>query len=216
MEKLKDQTKANNILKKDKYHKPNITINKVYTKTGDKGKTNIIGGHEVLKSNIRIKSFGEIDELNASIAISISQINNFSPKFKNSLKEELQKIQHQLFNLGNMVATIPKDIKVSSPSICEDDIEFLEKNIDKYNSVLPILKSFVLPGGSMINSTLHLSRTICRRCERTVVELSENEQCDENIIKYLNRLSDYLFVLSRYVIHLQKIDEFLWDPNYNE
>ena len=206
-------------MKRKKYNTPKITINKVYTKNGDSGQTNIIGGHKISKANIRIKSFGEIDELNASIAMCCVFIKR---EFVGTLVSRimivdvLKKIQHQLFNLGNMIATLSEDIKGNSPAITNDDVKFVETNIDDYNSNLPTLKSFVLPGGSEINAMLHLSRTICRRCERTVVELNKNEKCNKIIIIYLNRLSDLLFVLSRYINHSMKKDEFLWDPNYND
>ena len=197
------------------YKQPKITINRVYTKTGDKGLTNIVGGHKISKSNLRVNAFGEIEELNSLIGLcSVEVIKKIDSE--HSQYRYLQRIQHELFNLGNMIATLPRDFKSNMPAIDELDIKYMENNIDMLNERLPILKSFILPGGSELSVKFHIARSVCRRCERLVVELSENENLDCLIIKYLNRLSDLLFVLSRWANHVQNIEEYVWNPNYKD
>ena len=193
------------------YKQPKITINKVYTKTGDKGLTSIVGGHKFSKSDLRIGAFGEIEELNALIGMCCVESDDI---LKNTLFPYLQRVQHELFNLGNMLATLPENHNSEMPSINDSDIVFMEDKIDAINSNLPVLKSFILPGGSELSVNFHLARSVCRRCERLVVSLSEMHEVDFVIIKYLNRLSDLLFVLSRWANCEKKIKENIWNPNY--
>ena len=195
-----------------KYKDPTFTISKVYTKTGDDGKTSLVGGQKVLKSNLRIHAYGEIDELNSVVGLCIEELKLLNHDFK-ILTESLYKIQNDLFNLGTILATEPEDMKPSMPTITIKDIEVLEKEIDKSNKDLPILHSFVLPGGSKINAFLHLSRTVCRRCERVCCGLYEEEKIDKIVVSYLNRLSDVFFVWSRLVSKLLNHEENTWDPN---
>ena len=198
----------------NKYNNPEILINKVYTKSGDKGQTYLVGGKKIAKNDIRICSYGEIDELNAYIGgcrqLIVEKSDN--SEFK-KLSNILYRIQNELFNLGNMLATLDEDIKKGMPRIEDSHIKKMENEIDYFNENLPDLKSFVLPGGSQLNIWFHISRTLCRRCERTVVSLSQKESVDGIIVKYLNRLSDGLFVWSRWVNVMQSHPEVSWNPN---
>ena len=197
-----------------KYREPNLTINKIYTKTGDSGLTSLVGGQKISKDNLRVISYGEIDELIVVIGGSIFKLIEFnSNKNFKILSQKLKRIQNELFNIGNMLATIDEDILQNMPQIESRHIENIENEIDFYNKNLPTLKSFVLPGGTDINIWLHLARTVCRRCERIVVELSNNEEIDTIIIQYLNRLSDLLFTCCRWVNYELAIKENLWNPN---
>ena len=195
-----------------KYKDPTFTISKVYTKTGDGGKTSLVGGQKVLKSNVRIHAYGEIDELNSIVGICIEELKLLDKDFK-SLIISLIRIQNDLFNLGTILATEPQDMTPSMPKITLEDIKILEKEIDEANKGLPVLHSFVLPGGSKINSFLHLARTVCRRCERACCGLYEAEKTDQIVVSYLNRLSDVFFVWSRFVAKVIDHEENTWDPN---
>ena len=201
-------------MKKD-FKKPNIRINKVYTRTGDSGETTLIGGHRLSKDNLRIKTYGDIDEVNSIIG----GVRNCLSNHLNEITElilidnRLLQIQHELFNLGTMFATLDKDMLKNLPIIDSSNIQSLENDIDKITEKLPDLKSFTLPGGSDANIWLHMARTVCRRAERKAVALSKESHVDNTAIKYLNRLSDLLFVWSRYVNILLNVNETLWDPN---
>ncbi|MGD8778266.1 MAG: cob(I)yrinic acid a,c-diamide adenosyltransferase [Ignavibacteria bacterium] len=166
---------------------------KIYTKTGDKGETSLFGGQRVSKDNLRIEAYGTVDELNAYLgqAVAVSK--------SEAIKKVLYKIQNELFTVGADLAT-PKDknIKKEIPRVNEKMVEGLENLIDEFDSKLPSLKNFVLPGGSLGASNLHIARTICRKIERRIVTLSNEENIGEYILKYLNRLSDLLFILARY------------------
>ena len=179
---------------------------KFYTKTGDLGKTSLIGGTKVFKSNIRIEAYGTIDELNSYIGLASDHLTDANSK--NILKE----IQDRLFTIGSSLACDPeKEPQMKIPDLKEADIELLEKEIDKMNDELPAMKSFILPGGHIAVSTLHIVRCICRRAERICVHLQELELfIDPLVIKYLNRLSDYLFVLSRFIGMQLKVEEIKW------
>jgi cob(I)alamin adenosyltransferase len=181
---------------------------KIYTKTGDSGKTSLIGGTKVSKSNIRIETYGTIDELNSYIGL----VSDHCPDdhSKNILKE----IQDRLFTIGSSLACDPdKEQKLKIPDLNETDIELLEKEIDAMNEKLPDMKHFILPGGHMAVSTTHIARCVCRRAERWCVNMQEQKLFIEPIIlKYLNRLSDYLFVLARYIGHLLQVHEIPWMP----
>ena len=215
MVKLKDQISRFS-LKKQKYNKPKISINKVYTKSGDGGDTYIVGGHKVSKSSLRIESFGIIEELVSSFGSCIVIIAALNDVKVILISNYLHRLQHELFNLGNMLSTLEKDYSASMPQVNEADLEYMEKIIDEINVNLPSLDSFVLPGGSELNVRFHQARTLCRRCERTIISLSKKEEINSIIIPYINRLSDLLFVLSRWAnIYFNK-EENTWNPNYKK
>ena len=161
---------------------------KIYTKTGDTGKTSLLGGQRVEKFHNRIEAYGTVDELNSFIGLLICETNNAN------IINSLLNIQNKLFNAGSKLAVEGK-ISFQIPEIIEDDIEFLEKKIDEMNEELPELKNFILPGGNRASSLAHVCRTVCRRAERRT--LSIPDESNMIILKYLNRLSDYFFVLSR-------------------
>lgn len=181
---------------------------KIYTKTGDQGKTSLIGGTKVMKSHLRIDSYGTIDELNSHIGYANDLIKDEQTNLM------LKEIQDRLFTIGSSLACDPdKEPLMKIPDLKESDVVLLENEIDRMNETLPIMKSFILPGGHPSVSFLHICRCVCRRSERICVLLQEqNEFIDGLIIKYLNRLSDYLFVLSRYVGHLLVVPEIPWKP----
>lgn len=199
-------------MSKNKFKDPNIIINKVYTKTGDRGKTSLVGGQKVSKSDLRIHAYGEVDELNSIVGIVIEELKLINHDFKH-LMNVLTRVQNDLFNLGTILATKPDDLLPSMPQISSDDIKVLENEIDKLNDSLPALNSFVLPGGSRINAYLHLARTVCRRCERISCGLNEIEKLDMLVISYLNRLSDAFFVWGRWVSLVLNDEENVWRPN---
>jgi cob(I)alamin adenosyltransferase len=180
---------------------------KIYTKTGDKGTTSLIGGTKVLKSDLRIEAYGTVDELNSYVGLCRDLITD------ETSKKTLQEIQDRLFTIGSSLACDPeKEPKMKIPDLKEEDIIFLEKEIDRMNESLPEMKSFVLPGGHSTVSHLHIARCVCRRAERCCVRLQENDQATLLIIKYLNRLSDHFFVLARFISHLLGADEIPWKP----
>ena len=181
---------------------------KIYTKTGDLGKTSLIGGTKVPKSNIRIEAYGTVDELNSFIGLTADQLTH------QTSKDILKEIQDRLFTIGSSLACDPdKESKLKIPDLKEGDVELLEKEIDKMNEELEEMKSFILPGGHVAISTAHVTRCVCRRAERICVNMKENDLFVEPlVIKYLNRLSDYLFVLARYVGHLLRVEDIPWKP----
>ena len=181
---------------------------KIYTKTGDLGETSLIGGTKVPKCHIRIDAYGTVDELNSYIGL-------VGDYFDEQLtKTSLKKIQDRLFTIGASLACDPDiELKMKIPDLKEDDILFLEIEMDKMNDSLPIMKNFILPGGHFAVSTTHVARCVCRRSERCCVEmLEQNLFVAPLIIKYLNRLSDYLFVLARYIGYCLNIPEVKWMP----
>ncbi len=184
---------------------------KIYTKTGDKGKTSLIGGTKVAKSNIRIEAYGTVDELNSYIGLTADQLTHHPSK------TVLKEIQDRLFTIGSSLACDPdKEPKLKIPDLKETDISFLEKEIDVMNEELEPMKTFILPGGHVAISTTHVARCVCRRAERICVHMQEQELfVDPLVIKYLNRLSDYLFVLARYVGHLLGVADIPWKPRIN-
>ncbi|MEO5910078.1 MAG: cob(I)yrinic acid a,c-diamide adenosyltransferase [Pelobium sp.] len=179
---------------------------KIYTKTGDKGLTSLIGGTRVPKHHIRIESYGTVDELNSYIGLIRDQ--EIEASDKNFLKE----VQDRLFTIGSTLASDPERSRMKIPDLHLTDIEFLEKEMDKMNEFLPELKHFILPGGNPIASYCHIARCVCRRAERIVVHLADLEPVEEKVIIYLNRLSDYLFTLSRKVVYVNKNEENNWFP----
>lgn len=186
---------------------------KIYTKTGDTGTTALYGGTRVSKHHIRIESYGTVDELNAHIGLIRDQDINTEHK------EMLNHIQDRLFTVGAILATDPKKAVLKSgkerlniPKISEEDILLLETTIDKMNEELPQMTHFILPGGHQTVSFCHIARTVCRRAERQTSFLNDNEPVDPLVLKYLNRLSDYLFVLARKLTHELQVDEIKWIP----
>jgi cob(I)alamin adenosyltransferase len=181
-------------------------MSKIYTKTGDKGTTSLIGGTRLSKDHIKIEAYGSVDELNAWIGVLADAPEN---KERNAF---LKEIQDRLFTIGAELASEPEQNKKKLPELFESDIVVLEKEMDSYNEVIPTLRAFVLPGGHPLVSFAHVARTVCRRSERQVITLSHNEDVNPLIIKYLNRLSDYLFVLSRKITQEQNAPEIAWKP----
>ena len=179
---------------------------KIYTKTGDKGQTSLIGGTRLPKHHIRIEAYGTVDELNSFIGLVRDTIS------EKELFDLLIEIQDRLFTMGSLLAADPEKNKMQLPQLNESDVVLLEKAIDKMNETLAEMKSFVLPGGHPTVSYCHIARCVCRRAERAVLKLAENEKVDELIYKYLNRLSDYLFVLSRKLTQDFKANEIPWKP----
>ena len=192
---------------------PNIRINKVYTRSGDAGKTHLIGGEKRWKDNIRVEAFGTVDELNAEIGLCRELVKEIGNEKFRSLIRFLKSVQNELFNLGTQLATAEGDNSKNLPQLSDDAILKLESEIDTANESLSELTSFVLPGGSVINAQLHIARNVCRRAERRVVSLLKKENVDPENIRYLNRLSDALFVWSRWVSKIIGDEENLWDPN---
>ncbi len=184
---------------------------KIYTKTGDLGKTSLIGGTKVPKNHNRIETYGTVDELNSWIGLTCDQLTHDHSKMI------LKEIQDRLFTIGSSLACDPdKAPLMKIPDLKETDVVLLEKEIDTMNASLPPMKSFILPGGHVAVSTIHITRCICRRAERLCVNMQEHDLfVDPLVIKYLNRLSDYLFILARYVGKLLKVDEIPWKARIN-
>ena len=181
---------------------------KIYTKTGDLGKTSLIGGTKVAKSHLRIESYGTVDELNSYIGLVNDLLTDEQSKMV------LKEVQDRLFTIGSSLACDPeKEPLMKIPDLKEGDILLLETEIDSMNKTLPEMRSFIIPGGHVLVSTIHIARCICRRAERICVHLKEESLfVDPLVIKYLNRLSDYLFVLARYAGHLMQVAEIPWKP----
>ena len=191
---------------------PNIRINKVYTRTGDAGKTRLIGGEKRWKDDARVEAYGTVDELNSEIGLCRELLKEQKEDQFSSLIRFLKSVQNELFNLGTQLASVEDRDSENLPQLSDDAISKLETEIDTVNESLLELTSFVLPGGSVINAQFHMARNVCRRAERRTVTLARNETVDQENIRYLNRLSDALFVWSRWVSHILKDDENLWEP----
>lgn len=179
---------------------------KIYTKTGDAGQTSLIGGVRVPKFHIRIESYGTIDELNSYIGLIKDSLN------KEDVNTILAEIQDRLFTIGSLLASEPTKSKMKVPDIFEKDIELLENEMDKMDKNLPELKSFILPGGNIVASHCHVARCICRKAERLVVHLATESEVNPIVTTYLNRLSDYLFMLSRKIVIDSGASEIAWRP----
>lgn len=195
------------------FNEPRIALNRIYTKGGDKGQTSLVGGQRVPKDDSRIEAYGTVDELNACVGLaSISCAESSNPRLQ-ELCAILRRVQHELFNLGSILATKPEDVHPKQPRVTKAEVELLEHEIDGHNAELAPLRSFVLPGGTRLNAELHVARTVCRRAERLLVGLARKEEVPAAAIQYLNRLSDALFVWSRWANHVQGAPEVLWEPN---
>jgi cob(I)alamin adenosyltransferase len=181
---------------------------KIYTKTGDKGATSLIGGTKVPKSDVRIDTYGTVDELNSWMGLVNDQLND--DEFRPVIKE----IQDRLFTIGSSLATdAEKEPKMKLPDLHASDIEYLENKIDEMTAQLPPMKSFILPGGHVAVSSIHITRCVCRRAERLAVGMQQHELfVDPQVIQYLNRLSDYLFTLARYAAQKLGAEEIPWKP----
>jgi cob(I)alamin adenosyltransferase len=179
---------------------------KIYTKTGDKGQTSLVGGTRVSKTELRIEAYGTVDELNSYVGLVRDQAVN------DSRKDILKEIQDRLFTIGSILASEPEQTKKRIPDLHESDIELLEKEMDKMDESLEPMRFFILPGGHQSVSFGHLARTVCRRAERIVLRLAGESEVNDLVVKYLNRLSDYLFVLCRMMIKDLNIEEISWKP----
>lgn len=180
---------------------------KIYTKTGDRGKTKLVDCTEVGKNDLRISCYGTVDELNSQIGVCIALCQNVSGT--ENLQKQLLHIQNYLFNVGSHLACPDLEVRKTLPPMASDEVSRLEKWIDAWDMELPKLKEFILPGGSLLSAHCHVARTVCRRAERLIVELQETES-----IVYLNRLSDYLFIAARVALKKANLPEITWkkDP----
>jgi cob(I)alamin adenosyltransferase len=197
------------------FNDPKIALNRIYTKRGDTGETSLVGGQRVSKDTMRIAAYGTVDELNAFTGLAVVSCEEMvtrNPRL-GVLLAILRRVQHELFNLGSILATLPEDVHPKQPRITEEEVLQLEREIDQMNESLPPLRSFVLPGGTRINAELHVTRTICRRAERLLISLARTESVPHEAIQYLNRLSDAMFVWSRWVNVSVGAPEILWKPN---
>lgn len=190
-----------------------MRITKVYTRTGDAGKTRLAGGQQVWKDSLRVEAYGTIDELNASVGVvrvmNADVVDEYSAAAQ--LEDELRWVQNKLFDVGSILATAPGQTFKNMPQVSARDVTRLEKLIDLCQKDLEPLREFILPGGGKVSGFLHQARTVCRRAERLCVALSKTEPVDSTIIKFVNRLSDALFVLARWVSKTQGEPEFLWE-----
>jgi cob(I)alamin adenosyltransferase len=183
-----------------------MAINRVYTRQGDSGDTQLAGGQRVPKDSLRIEAYGTVDELNAFVGAARVTAQDVAP-----LPEILLRVQHELFNLGSILATLPADVHPKQARVTDADVVRLESEMDRMNEDLEPLRSFVLPGSGRLNADLHVCRTVCRRAERALIALSRVEEVPPETVRYLNRLSDAFFVWSRWVSRVE--GETLWDPN---
>ena len=191
-----------------------MRITKVYTRTGDKGETALVGGTRVPKNHQRINAYGTVDELNAVLGIIVAhaRLSN-NPTLIDSIEESLLRIQNHLFNVGADLATQPEHRWAGMIRVGNKDVDWLELEIDRLNEDLEPLKEFILPGGGLVSTFCHQARTICRRAERESLFLLETAQKDCGVLTYLNRLSDYLFVLGRWVAKTCQANETYWNKN---
>ena len=197
------------------FNEPRLALNRIYTKTGDEGDTHLASGERVPKDSPRLECYGAIDELNAYVGMAAFTVADFltsCPRLR-ELGAILTRVQHELFNVGSILATTPGNVHPRQARVTEAEIAQLEAEIDKMNEGLPPLRSFVLPGGSRLNAELHVCRTVCRRAERLLVAAGRSEEIDAVNLRYLNRLSDAFFVWSRWASQAMGVEEVLWSPN---
>ena len=198
------------------FNEPRVALNRIYTKRGDSGETSLVGGQRLPKDDLRIEAYGTVDELNAFVGAACFSVEELVAAQHPAILEMvsiLRRVQHELFNLGSILATRPEDVHPKQPRVTEAEIQLLESEIDRMNTDLPELRSFVLPGGCRPNVELHICRTVCRRAERICVSLARQEAVPEEAVRYLNRLSDAFFVWSRWVSQQLGAPEVLWEPN---
>jgi cob(I)alamin adenosyltransferase len=201
------------------FDQPRLAINRVYTRQGDQGETALAGGQRVPKDGLRIGAYGTVDELNSFLGVARATIAQMATEMADAvhqlakLGEILLRVQHELFNLGSILATLPADVHPKQARVTDMDVAQLEREMDDMGAELPPLRSFVLPGGCRLNAELHVCRTVCRRAERELVALAREENIPPETVRYLNRLSDALFVWSRWASHVARVPETLWEPN---
>jgi cob(I)alamin adenosyltransferase len=202
-------------VEEQKFDDPRIGLNRIYTKRGDTGETSLAGGQRVAKDDARIEAYGTVDEINAFVGMAYVSCEQETGKDARTglLLGILRRVQHELFNLGSTLATRPEDMHPKQARITTIEVEQLEREIDAMNEDLAPLRSFVLPGGSRVNAELHCARTVCRRAERLVVALARTEEVPPEAVQYLNRLSDAMFVWSRWINLILRAPEILWQPN---
>jgi cob(I)alamin adenosyltransferase len=190
-----------------------VRLNRIYTKAGDGGDTRLVGGQKVRKDALRIEAYGTIDEVSACLGLARTALMSpAAPDGADALAGVLARIQNELFNLGSDLATLPADRHPQQPLVEARHVTALEHDIDAWNESLPELRSFVLPGGGIVAAYLHLARTVCRRAERLIVRLRDAEPIGEQVLPYVNRLSDALFVMSRHASRIYGEPEPLWEP----
>jgi cob(I)alamin adenosyltransferase len=214
MKASRKDAKAQRIGKKageEPFNRPRLAINRVYTRQGDSGETGLVGGQRIPKDSLRIDAYGTVDELNSFLGLARATANEH-PKLA-PLGAIVLRVQHELFNLGSILATLPQDVHARQPRVTDTEIAQLESEMDAMTADLQPLRSFVLPGGSRLDAELHVARTVCRRAERVVVALARIESVPPEAVRYLNRLSDALFVWSRWAGHATGAPETLWEPN---
>jgi cob(I)alamin adenosyltransferase len=199
----------------DTFNEPRIALNRIYTRTGDGGDTRLAGGQRIRKDDPRIDCYGTVDELNAFVGVARTTAEELAEKAERlrGFARILKRVQHELFNLGSILATLPEDVHPKQARITPADVAQLEHEIDEANSELEPLRSFVLPGGSRLDAELHVCRTVCRRAERLLVALAREQDVPAEAVRYLNRLSDALFVWSRWVDRVLGAAETIWAPN---
>jgi cob(I)alamin adenosyltransferase len=202
-------------MSKDAFNQPRLAISRVYTRKGDAGETALVGGQRVPKDGPRLEAYGTVDELNAFLGAARATANQLAvdePRLA-VLAAVILRVQHELFNLGSILATLPEDVHPKQACVTDAEIAQLEIEMDAMNEDLAPLRSFVLPGGSRLDAELHIARTVCRRAERIVIGLARTEIVPPEAIRYLNRLSDSFFVWSRWAGHITGAPETMWDPN---
>jgi len=192
------------------FDKPRIAVNRVYTRGGDGGDTALAGGQRLPKDAPRIECYGQVDELNSFVGLARATAEEMALA---PLSAILLRVQHELFNLGSILATLPEDVHPRQARVTHAEVARLEAEMDAMNAHLAPLRSFVLPGGSRLNAELHICRTVCRRAERAAVALARGTSVPPEAVRYLNRLSDALFVWSRWASHVTGSPETLWEPN---
>lgn len=193
------------------FNEPRLALNRIYTRTGDQGDTHLASGELVRKDSPRLECYGTVDELNSFVGMAVVSAGEHVAL--NELQSILVRVQHELFNLGSILATTPEHVHPKQARVTEADIQQLEADIDRMNETLSALRSFILPGGSRINAELHVCRTVCRRAERLLVTATHQMEIDLVNVRYLNRLSDAFFVWSRWANVALGVGEVLWSPN---
>jgi cob(I)alamin adenosyltransferase len=197
------------------FDSPRLAINRVYTRLGDGGQTRLAGGQQVPKDGTRIEAYGTLDELNSFVGaarVTAAGLAVTEPRL-GRVSAILLRVQHELFNLGSILATLPEDVHPKQARVTDLEVAVLEQEMDAFNQDLPALRSFVLAGSSRLNAELDVCRTICRRAERACVKLARLESVPPEALRYLNRLSDAFFVMGRWVTHVSGTLETLWEPN---